>query len=132
MAPNLTGVDHLHVYVGNWKEAEDWYLSALNFKRIDALMSWAVKGGPLTIENPESTIHLALFENDEPKKSSVIAFGATGEEFLNWKGHLEDLGLELRITDHKLAYSIYFNDPWQNMHEITTYDRDYVAENLET
>jgi len=132
MVPNLIGVDHLHVYVGNRKEAEDWYLSALNFRRVDALMSWAVQGGPLTVENPESTVHLALFERGATKKSSVIAFGATGEEFLHWKEHLEDLGLELRIVDHELAYSIYFNDPWQNMHEITTYDRDYVAEKLET
>jgi len=75
-----------------------------------------VKNGPLTIENPEST--------------NVIAFGATGEEFLSWKTHLESQGLDLRVTDHKLAYSLYFKDPWQNSHEITTYERDYVASKL--
>jgi catechol-2,3-dioxygenase len=62
----------------------------------------------------------------------VIAFGATGEEFLNWKAHLEDHGLKLRVTDHKLAYSLYFSDPWHNSHEITTYERDYVAAKLAT
>ena len=130
MTPKLNGVDHLHVNVGSWDEAEEWYRSVLNFKRIDALMAWAVKNGPLTVENPEGTVHLALFESESPVSTNVIAFGATGEEFLSWKTHLENLGLKLRVTDHKLAYSLYFNDPWQNNHEITTYERDYVAKKL--
>ena len=131
MSPKLTGVDHLHVNVENWNEAEEWYRSVLNFKRVDALMAWAVKDGPLTIENPEGTVHLALFESDKPESTNVIAFGATGEEFLSWKTHLENRGLKLRVTDHKMAYSMYFRYPWQNSHEINTYERDYVAEKLE-
>lgn len=131
MTPKLTGVDHLHVDVGSWSEAEHWYESVLNFKRVDALMGWAVKNGPLTIENPESTIHLALFESDEPISTNVVAFGASGEEFLNWKTHLENHGLKLRVTDHKQAYSMYFSDPWKNGLEITTYERDYVAGKLD-
>ena len=130
MAPILNAVDHLHVNVGSWSEAEEWYLSVLGFKRVDALMGWAVKNGPLTIENPEGTIHLALFESERPKTTDVIAFGTTGEEFLNWKAHLEGHGLNLRVTDHKLTYSLYFSDPWENSHEITTYERDYVAARL--
>lgn len=130
MGPKLSGVDHLHVNVGSWNEAEQWYGSVLGFKRVDALMDWAVKNGPLTIENPEGTIHLALFESDHPERIKVIAFGATGDEFLKWKAHLEGQGLKLRITDHKLAYSLYFKDPWRNSHEITTYERDYVAAKL--
>ncbi len=130
MAPILKDVDHLHVNVGSWSEAEEWYQQILGFKRVDALMGWAVKDGPLTIENPEGTIHLALFESDSPETTNVIAFGATGSEFLNWRTHLENNGLKLRVTDHKLAYSLYFSDPWGNSHEITTYERDYVAANL--
>ena len=130
MLPKLNGVDHLHVNVRNWTEAEEWYRSVLDFKRVDALMAWAVENGPLTIENPEGTIHLALFESDNPESTNVIAFGATGEQFLSWKTHLENRGLKLRVTDHKMAYSLYFDDPWQNSLEITTYERDYVAGRL--
>ena len=130
MEPKLTGVDHVHINVGSWSEAEDWYGSILNFKRIDALMGWAVNNGPLTIENPEGTIHVALFESDVPQPTSVVAFGASGDEFLKWKSHLESCGLTLRIADHKLAYSLNFCDPWQNSHEITTYERDYVHKRL--
>lgn len=130
MTPKLSGVDHVHVNVGDWAEAEEWYASVLNFRRIDALMAWAVNNGPLTIENPEGTVHLALFEAENPERTKAIAFGATGEDFLRWKAHLESKGLELRVTDHKLAYSMYFSDPWGNCHEITTYERDHVAEGL--
>lgn len=131
MTPKLSGIDHVHVYVDNWRDAEEWYRTVLGFQRVEALMPWAVKGGPLTLENPESTVHLALFERDDHAGSSAIAFGASGEEFLAWKTHLEASGLALRITDHKLAYSLYFDDPDQNMHEITSYERDFIAAKLQ-
>lgn len=130
MTPTLNGIDHIHVYVPNWAEAEDWYQSVLGLKRVDALMVWAVVGGPLTLENAEGNVHLALFERNSHPDTSAIAFGASGEEFLAWKAHLEAHGLDLRISDHDLAYSMYFSDPWGNLHEITTYERDYVAERL--
>ena len=130
MTPKLNGIDHVHIYIANWSDAEDWYETVLGFKRVDALMAWAVKNGPLTLENPEGNVHLALFERDSHPDTSAIAFGASGEEFLAWKEHLEDHDLELRLADHELAYSMYFSDPWGNLHEITTYERDHVAEQL--
>lgn len=130
MTPELKGFDHIHVYVRDWERAEQWYSSVLGLRRAQALMSWAVKGGPLTLENTDGTVHIALFENVENTPSTAIAFGSTGPQFLKWKAHLESLGLKLRVTDHKLAYSLYFFDPDENMHEITTYDHDHVAERL--
>lgn len=130
MAPKLSGIDHAHVYVDNWADAEKWFGEVLGFRRIEKLMVWATGGGPLTVENPDGTVHLALFEDAERPPSSALAFGATGKEFLAWKNHLEQHGLDIRITDHELMYSLYFNDPWQNLYEITTNDRDYVAERL--
>ena len=130
MTPKLNGIDHVHVYVHSWAEAEEWYQTVMGFKRVDALMPWAVKNGPLTVEDPEGNVHLAFFERDDNPNTSAIAFGTSGEEFLAWKSHLEGHDLELRVTDHKMAYSLYFSDPWGNLHEITTYERDFVAEHL--
>ena len=129
MAPKLSGIDHVHVYVGNWAEAEAWYEKVLGFKRVEALMGWAVENGPLTIEDPAGKIHLALFERKN-SPTSTIAFGADGETFLQWKAHLEQHSLELRVADHQMAWSLYFHDPFGNMHEITTYDHDYVSKRL--
>ncbi len=131
MIPSLKSIDHVHVYVADWASAEKWYAEVLGFKRVEKFMSWAVPGGPLTLGNPEGNVHLALFERDKRPSSDTIAFGTSGEEFLVWIKHLEAKGLELRVSDHTLAYSLYFYDPDQNMHEITTYDRDYVAEHIE-
>jgi catechol 2,3-dioxygenase len=130
MTPKLNGIDHVHIYVDDWDKAEQWYETVLGFKRVEAFMAWAVKGGPLTLENPEGNIHLAIFEKSGHPDTSAIAFGADAKEFLEWKAHLESLGLHIRLTDHELAYSLYFSDPWGNLHEITTYERDYVAEQL--
>jgi catechol-2,3-dioxygenase len=130
MTPKLNGIDHVHIYVDSWGEAEEWYQSVMGFKRVDALMTWAVKNGPLTVEDPGGNIHLAFFERGDHPNTSAFAFGASGGEFLSWKAHLENHDLELRLTDHKMAYSLYFSDPWGNLHEITTYERDYVAEQL--
>ena len=65
MIPKLTGIDHVYIYVPAWTDGEEWYQSVLGFKRVDALMAWAVKNGPLTIEDPGGNIHLALFESND-------------------------------------------------------------------
>ncbi len=127
MIPKLDGIDHIHVYVRDWAAAEDWYGRVLGFQRVEKFMLWAVKNGPLTVEDPSGTVHLAFFEKVDPRGDSAIAFSATGEEFLAWKSHLENQGLELRVADHKLMWSLYFSDPDENLLEITTGDYDYVT-----
>lgn len=131
MTPGLKNIDHIHVYVHEWAAAESWYQDVLGFERVEALMQWAVPGGPLTMEKPGTGIHLALFERESNPNTSAIAFGASGEEFLAWKSHLEGKGLELRIADHDLAWSLYFSDPYGNLHEITTYDHAFVSRQLD-
>ena len=34
MSLKLNGIDHLHVYVVDWGEAEEWYQTVLGFKRV--------------------------------------------------------------------------------------------------
>ena len=131
MVPQLGGIDHIHVYVPDWESAEKWYGDILGFRRVEKFMVWAVKNGPLTLESADGEVHLALFERENHPDTSAIAFGADGEQFLSWKVHLEDRGLKLRITDHDLAFSLYFSDPWGNLHEITTYDHEHVRNKLE-
>jgi len=126
MMPRLTKIDHVHAYVADRAAAVKWYNDVLGMTPIKAFLSWAEGGGPLTLEDPSGTIRLALFEREHPANASTVAFGASGEEFLQWKTHLERKGLTVRIEDHDMAYSIYFKDPDENLYEITTYDVETV------
>ncbi len=130
MKPKLNGIDHAHLNVGSKAQAKKWYGEVLGFTPLERLKAWDTPNGPMTLEDESGTIHLAIFEKDGPANESSIAFGTSGESFLEWKEHLEGNGLKLRLADHELAYSLYFTDPWGNYHEVTTYDRDFVARSL--
>ncbi len=129
--PKLTGIDHIHIYVTDRAAAAKWYQQALGFSVVESLKLWADKHGPLTLEDPAGKIHLALFERETFTPSTALAFGADGDEFLQWKAHLEGHGLLSRLADHKLAWSLYFYDPDENMHEITTYQYEHVSQQLQ-
>ena len=101
MTPKLDSIDHVHINVANWGDVEKWYQENLGFRRVESLMSWVIEYGPLTIENPESYVHLALFESNNPETTGIVAIGTGGTEFLAWKEKLEELGLNLRLTDQR-------------------------------
>lgn len=129
MIPELSGIDHVHIYVSDRSAAHHWYQQVLGFRVMEQYLLWAADGGPLMLEDPAGRVHLALFESDKGP-ASTIAFGASGVEFLRWKTHLEECGEGLTVSDHDLSWSLYFSDPDGNRHEITTYDYDAVKEQL--
>ena len=128
MLPVLDGIDHIHVYVSDREKAAAWYARVMGFKVKKDLAFWAEdEKGPLTIEDTKARIHLALFSSDDFVPSTNVAFKTDGREFLAWKSHLEKEQILLRCTDHQISWSLYFNDLDKNMHEITTYQYNYVA-----
>jgi len=122
-APSVLSVDHIHVFVADRAAAEAWYERVLGFTRIKKFEFWAADGGPLTIQNHEGTVHIALFEAPAEKCRSTIALGVGAGEFLAWKAHLtRALGKAPTLEDHGLSVSLYFRDPDGNPYEITTYE----------
>lgn len=131
MIPSLTGIDHLHLYVTDRAAAADWYQRVLGFTVIEKLRRWSAgEGGPLMVEDPSGEVHLALFQRENLAPSSAIALGCGDSAFLDWKSHLEKQGLELRLADHGVSWSIYFSDPYGNSLEITTYEYAAVKDSL--
>lgn len=126
MTPTLKGFDHIHVYTADRAAAQRWFANIMAMKPIEEFLPWAEDGGPLTLADPSNKIHLALFEREHFKPSTIIAFGASAAQWLEWKTHLENKGLILRIEDHDMAYSLYFHDPDKNMYEITTYEPEII------
>ena len=129
-APALIDIDHVHVYVPDRESARRWYESVMGLKPVERLLFWAEDGGPLVLENPAGTVDIALFEADRPP-GSAVAFGCTADDFMAWQAHLQKMGVEIRISDHDLCFSMYFADPFGNYHEITCYDYDILADRLD-
>lgn len=131
MAPKLTGIDHIHVFVSDRLAAEDWYRRVLGLVRAPDLESWAAGGGPLTIVDESNRVHLALFERPRQSCRSVVALGAGGAEFLLWLTHLESaLGRKLEPVDHEFSWSLYFEDPDGNPFELTSYEHSAIRAGL--
>ena len=124
--PTFSGIDHFHLYVDDKQQALQWYETVLGFKTVDKLQLWNVEAGPLTIEDEAGSVHLALFKRTRQPLTTSIAFKSSGANFIRWCKHLKQQGLDLRIADHQVAWSMYFRDPFDNMHEITTDEYEYV------
>ncbi len=124
--PFLIKIDHVHIYVPNQLEAETWYKSVLDFKRVEALERWFINGGPLTIEN--GGVHIALFQGAN-NESTTIAFAVDLINYQLWKEVLVKNDIHFSESDHQLSWSIYFSDPYGNLYEITTYEYTDTSKN---
>jgi catechol-2,3-dioxygenase len=127
MIPVFDRIDHIHVYVTNRNKAEQWYADVMGLSRVVELESWAADG-PLTLQNPSGTVHVALFEAPAQPCRSVIALSVGAAEFVAWRQHLVDkLKRPVEAEDHQLSWSLYFADPDGNPWEITSYQHAVIA-----
>jgi catechol-2,3-dioxygenase len=125
MDPSLQGVDHVHVFVQDRAAAEQWYAKVLGLVRSPGLEFWAADGGPLTLQDPADTVHLALFERPRQTNRATIALRTSAEGLRAWQAHLSGFAdLKVTFEDHEVALSIYFSDPDGNPYEITTYEHE--------
>ncbi|BDF94885.1 MULTISPECIES: VOC family protein [unclassified Pseudoalteromonas] len=126
--PSLSGIDHCHLNVVNLTDAVVWYKAVLGFHVVPELAFWDEGKGPLTLQDSAASVRLALFEREGTSKG--VAFGATGEQFIAWLKHFADLGVKTVVADHKVTYSVYFQDLSGNSHEITSHDYLYIAAHI--
>lgn len=129
MRPKLSGIDHCHLNVESLSQAIDWYEKVLGFTVVEALAFWNEEGkGPLTLEDENASTRLALFE--APGRSKGIAFAATGEQFIAWLAHFEQLEIKTILADHGVTFSMYFKDNSGNSHEITSHDYRIIKQHF--
>jgi catechol 2,3-dioxygenase-like lactoylglutathione lyase family enzyme len=131
-------IDHIHVYVPDQYEAAKWYKKVLGLEIVQEYEDWS-NGGPLTISSDGGSTSLALFKGETKLNNRVIAFRVDGKGFLTFLKQLSDYEIKTRdekvltardVVDHDRSYSVYFNDPYGNPYELTTYDYSYVKDNL--
>jgi catechol-2,3-dioxygenase len=124
MAPRLLGFDHIHVFVQDRAAAEAWYARVMGLARTPRLEFWATGDGPLTLQDADDTLHIALFERPRQANRATIALRVSAEAFTQWQAHLATFP-DLQVSppeDHGVAFSLYFRDLDGNPYEITTYE----------
>lgn len=91
--------------------------------RTPELVFWSEDGGPLTLQDPGNTVHIALFERPRQANRATIALRVSADAFTRWRSHLASLPeLSVSVQDHAVSMSLYFSDPDGNPYEITTYE----------
>lgn len=136
MAFRVQQIDHVELFVPNRDEAAAWLERVLGLEIDPACRHWAEHPlGPLMVTTPEGGTKIALFQGEPQGKSAPvgikrIAFRADAAGFSELLARLEEHALTFRgrpvsngeYTDHDGAWSIYFDDPWGNPFEVTTYE----------
>lgn len=125
--PSVHRIDHVHVHVSDRTASEAWYSRVLGFTRSKEFEFWAVGAGPLTIQNAEGSVHIALFERSPTRTHSTIALAVNADEYMAWMRHLaHELPVPPKSEDHEVSLSLYFTDIDGNPYEITTYEHEAV------
>lgn len=138
-------VDHVEVFVPSRRTAARWYGEILGLSVVERYEHWAADpGGPLMLSSDGGNTKLALFRGEPRGRRPVdgqylVAFRVDGVGFGAFLERLEDHPVfdnrgrqqtRADAKDHGQAFSIYFNDPYGNRYEVTTYDHDQVREIL--
>jgi len=138
-------IDHVELIVSDRHAAAAWYRDVLGLEVVSQYRQWAEDPrGPLMIATPKGDTKLALFQGQplgsrESVGFHLVAFRVDADGFLEFLSELPALNLkdsrgrsvtkEL-VADHENAFSIYFNDPWGNFLEITTYEHTQIRQRL--
>ena len=126
MKPKLQNIDHIHVFVSDRKKALDWYNNILGLKPSEEMVVLP-ESGPLMIRNNEGNINIAIFKGKPKDNNAVIAFKVSGKQFIHYHKTINHSLIEnLEVVDHDTQFSIYFEDPFGNPYEITSYDYDML------
>lgn len=135
----IDGIDHVELSVPDRHEAADWYGEALGFDIVAEFEHWAEQSGyPLMISPDGGDTMLALFEGSPANGSGGfhrVAFRTSGRAFLTFLDRLDSIpDIDARgpgtVSDFGSAYSVFFRDPYGHSLEVTTYDYEYVGDNL--
>ncbi|GAB2942267.1 VOC family protein [Hafnia psychrotolerans] len=116
----ITEIDHIHVYVEDIKQAEDWYYEVLGFSRDNSLYFWFEQGGPLVIRNNGASLSLFRRKDQHPGHTMAFSVGATA--FIELIPILKDRRIAFTVGDHAVSMSVYFSDLSNNKIEVTTYE----------
>jgi len=133
-------IDHVELFVPDMGAALAWYRDVLGLEPVAKTWAWAEAGEPHMLSSDGGATMLALFHGEGPGERDIVghnrvAFRVDAAGFMAFLDHIENFDVPNRhgerltradVVDHDLAWSIYFNDPWGNRYEVTSYDYDEI------
>jgi catechol 2,3-dioxygenase-like lactoylglutathione lyase family enzyme len=125
-------IDHTELQVPDREAAAVWYREWLGFEIMPEFAAWAASG-PLMLTADNGTTMLALFPGDPQGDAPHlgwrrVSWRVEGGELVEFTRRYRASGQTIEgPVDHEKAWSVYFNDPWGNPLELTTYDYAEVA-----
>lgn len=136
MAFQVQQIDHVELFVPDRELAAEWLDRVLGLQVDPDCLQWAEDPrGPLMVKTADAGTKIALFQGEPQGEAAPvgikrIAFRVGRAGFEDLLARLEELGLRNRgravpngeYADHGGARSIYFDDPWGNPFEVTTYE----------
>lgn len=127
--------DHIELLVPDRTAAVAWYERWLGYRAVPEYADWAATG-PLMMTNDGGRTLLAVFDHG-PEQSrrdggwKRLALRAPAAEFRQFGERFAASGQALEgPVDHDRSWSWYFDDPWGNAWEVTTYDYAETAAEL--
>jgi catechol 2,3-dioxygenase-like lactoylglutathione lyase family enzyme len=125
-------LDHIEIIVPDREAAVAWYDEWLGFKSMPEHAEWA-EMGPLMMTNDGGDTMLALFVGSAPAAGEDrgwrrVAFRTNAVELMHFTKRYKSSGQTISAPiDHDRSWSVYFQDPWGNSLELTTYDYEALA-----
>ena len=125
-------LDHVELLVPDRESAVAWYARWLGFEVMPEHLDWA-ETGPVMMTNDGGKTMLALFvgtgqQNQTDRGWRRLAFRAEPAAWWAFMHRYRESGQAIEgPVDYQKAWSVYFDDPWGNRLELTTYDCEAVA-----
>jgi catechol 2,3-dioxygenase-like lactoylglutathione lyase family enzyme len=121
------GIDHVEVFVRDIPASINWYGEVLGLKEIcrwdpEPVMIGSGDTKLALFRAEASAIQTVLVNSGDTLRWHRVAWGTDAAGFEAAQAHLKQLGIPFQgPMDHRLAQSVYFNDPDGHLLEITYY-----------
>lgn len=120
-------LDHVAFTVRDIDGLAEWYMKVFGMERVYA-EAWSGRGDPVALSAGDACV--ALFRERDGTESAVepadpsrhFAMALDRANFEQAQRDLQALGIEFRLSNHKVCDSLYLNDPEGHQIELTTYE----------
>jgi catechol-2,3-dioxygenase len=121
-------LDHVAFTARDIEGLAEWYTMVFGMKRVYA-DAWNGRGDPVALCAGDACVaRFRVREGVEPAETETtdpsrhFAMALDRANFEQAQRDLQELGIETKLSNHKVCDSLYFSDPEGHQIELTTYE----------